>query len=243
MFTITFKKSRSKNFLEAWDLAMELGAICEGKEIRLEINDYELFQSYQKLLPLIALIQKWKGVTATFNGRPVDLYKFVFKVCHHIVECAEYRNGCYSDQGCWKNDKQPGWKCKLLDRPKRHITGTGDYKSKFLYWYNYGSFNEAGDWVVDKTQIWKVLKRNIEDNYIDACPFYSEQRIKDIVFKDLPDLIIPEGERFRILYSEDYKDWKLQNIPVNIRHVFYSPSRIELFNYPAIWNNEDVGMN
>jgi len=218
MYTLTFIKTKAKNFPKALQIAEELGAKYDGETVRLEFPTHQLLYMYETLLPLIALIQNWKDTKATYKGKRVGVYRFVFLIWRNVRMCAEEMNSTSNERYCWHGTDSPGWGCRLLDRVSRKEEGPGNYKTSSQYWYNFGEFDHNGDWIVNKRLIIERLMKEAEEKALDTCPFFSLEKIQEAV-QDLPEKIIPDNLHYRKFYIRDYIDGVIKERAVNIRHM------------------------
>ncbi len=88
MYILTFGISRSKYFEKGLALAEGLDGKWDGQQMTLEIQDNQLLDTHELLLPLLAIIQNWSSTRATFNGAEVKPYPFILFM-HFVKECAE----------------------------------------------------------------------------------------------------------------------------------------------------------
>lgn len=219
MFTLAFTKSSSKKYPEALRLAMSLGASVEGKEVKLSIAGSELLFAYRKLFPLIEIISKWKGTSATYRSVSVYPYRFIFELWNTVAGCSAQMNKSGNPVHCQKSPSEKGWGCKYISSIKRHLSGTGDYEKGHHYWYNYGWFESNGDWTIDKITVYEKLKSEITRRGLDACPFFDITKINQEVIDELPDKIIIDHVTFRPHFEIRYIKGERKVEPVNIRHI------------------------
>lgn len=209
MFTLQFKKSISKKYSLAVEKAKELGGVVASDQVTIKIEDYEMLYAYEKLYPLLAIIQKWKGTSAEYNGKKVDPFKFVFQGWYSVRQCAEQKNGDWDTRYCWKDYDQEGWGCKKLSPFLRHFSGSGEYKKSNQFWYNFGEFDDQKNWIINKNLIMQKLIQTSENSCLKLCPFFDIVKVKKMV-DELPDIIIADGINFRPFYQEGKM--------VNVRH-------------------------
>ncbi|PKP12006.1 MAG: hypothetical protein CVU09_00460 [Bacteroidetes bacterium HGW-Bacteroidetes-4] len=213
MFRLTFSRNSSKYFEKAVEIVRGLGGTLNGDVAVLEIPEYELLEAYQKLVPLLVLVQKWKGLKAWYNNKEVKAFDFLFNAWRNIGECAkrkiEFGNSIY----CWPDIDIEEWGChRLTSVPGRMLRGTGNFERNGRYWYNLGAFESQTIWKVDKEQLFAVLKNRAEHSGVSLCPFFSIERIKEIIDK-LPTIIMVDGIHFRYYIPPG------ESHPTNIRHI------------------------
>jgi len=194
--------------------------IDEKGTATLNIEGASLLFAYRTLFPLIEIISKWSGTSATYKGAAVYPYRFIFGIWNTVAVCSAKMNETGSPNHCHKSPSEKGWGCKHVNIIKRHLYGTGDYEKGHPFWYNYGSFSKNGDWIIDKNAIFDKLKAQISSQGYDVCPFFSMAKIRNEVFNELPDKIIIDHVTFRAHFEVRYDKGERVITPVNIRHVY-----------------------
>jgi hypothetical protein len=106
---------------------------------------------------------------------------------------------------CWFATDSPGWGCKYLNRIFRDPQGSGKYKTSNKYWYNFGSFDENGQWIINKNYLLKRLAAEIQEKGIDSCPYFDFENIRKAV-QDLPDSVVIDNLHFRKHYISEYEN-------------------------------------
>lgn len=220
MFTLTFGYSTSKNYSKALEIAHELGGSMEKGIMSIELQDYELLYGYEKLNPLLLIIQNWKSISGSFNGQKVEVFKFLYNLWRNVADCAQGRNDSWDNRHCWSNIDNEGWGCKLLNSFSAYNYGEGNYKRSNRFWYNFGDYDGNRVWKVNKHLIFEKLQKEIDSKNLTLCPFFNIDRIKKIV-EELPEIISLDDVTFTAFYNEEGK-------MVNIRHV-----KLVKFNKPA----------
>ncbi len=218
MFTISFQKSRSDAFPKALKIALQLGATFDGETIRLEISIPKLLYAYEDLFPLMELIHSWKSLTTTYKGKKVHPYRFIFFVWKNVRQCAQDHNNSMNGHHCWFATDSPGWGCKYFNRIFRYPQGPGNYKTSNKYWYNFGSFDETGRWVINKNYLLERLAAEIQEKVIDTCPYFDFENVRKAV-QDLPDSVVIDNLFFRRHYISEYINGEKIQKAVNIRHI------------------------
>jgi hypothetical protein len=208
MYLLEFRRNNSKYFPEALQFAKELGGTLEGNVVRIAISD--VLNAYSHIRTLFAIIQNWKGTLATYNGVPVHPYQFLLSA-NYVKTCKEERE--------IDNDCGPAWSCRKVDNLVYNITGA-PFKTK-KYWYNFGSYR-GYKWLIDKQAIYKSLRSYASSKALDACPFFSEEKLK-LSVKHLPDYLVPDNQTFKIVYKEKYIDGQIIKVPDNIEHLVERP--------------------
>ena len=218
MFKISFTRSRSPNYTRAKKIAMDLGAIQQGDAIIITLTGTQLLFAYKDLLDLLAIISKWTGCKGEFNGKEVDAYRFLLHQYNSIRECSMSMYEHKAEDHCWINPDRPGWGCKFLDAIHPSNVGTG-YNVRHKHWYNYGEFNDSGQWIINKDTIFKKLKGQAEAKGLECCPFFEIDKLKRLVYEDLPDEILIDNVNYRVHYTQFYERGISVFKATNITHV------------------------
>ncbi|NQU87435.1 MAG: hypothetical protein HQ541_16905 [Mariniphaga sp.] len=219
MYTLTFKKSKSKRYKEALSIAMGLGASENTDAITLEVRGIDILYLYRKLMDLLSIVHKWRGTVAFYKGVKVDPFRFVFQVWNTAWPCSQKKNTENNPLHCNIDNDQKGWGCKHLRSMIRDLTGDGNYEKSNWYWYNYGSFANNGDWILNKEAIFNKLKNEVISRGLDVCPFLDLSMVSNEVYNELPDRIIIDNVTFRAHFAIRYEDGKRKIAAVNIRHI------------------------
>ena len=227
MYILTFKHSRSKYFEKGLKLAIRLGGKWDGETLKLEVADDALLDAYDFLLPLFSVVQRWSSLRATYNGRPVNPYRFILSM-HFINECAAQSNRDPENCDVWPD--VPGWGCKKMDHIFYIIRGTGEYLNNEKYWYNFGRF-EKNEWVIDKVRIFSRLRAFALEKGLDRCPHF-DMAFLEKALQELPERIIPDDKEFRYHYELDYYKGKEVKVPINIRHISEEWDNVEWSKEP-----------
>jgi len=183
MLQIEIHKSRSKNYDEAIEMALNAGAVRYGDVVRLSIDDYELFSAYNDYFDLLMTIGKWKTVKAYYKGEPVGLYRFILKY-KFIFDCASERHKSDEDH-CWQSLHRKGWGCRKMQKVSRYI------RDRAFNYYAFGFFSKEV-WRIDKYSLLECLQKDAFKTGCHLCPYFSDDKLRDIVFKELPESLISD---------------------------------------------------
>ena len=214
MYSLTFKKNKSKYFPAALAFAKELHCEFTGDDIIINVAEEQLLESYGIIRQLFALIQNWKSTGATYKGAKVHPYQFIFHT-HQIALCQS--RSLQNAKNCLTLYSNPAWSCRKLDVIKYEIGGLGNYKQNNKFWYNFGYF-QGDKWIINKEVILEKLLSYASKKGIDICGLFDVNKIRFAV-DNLPDSITPNGIDFEIHYIEQYLQGVKVQIPDNIRHI------------------------
>lgn len=215
MYILICKSDRSKYFKEGLKIARRLGGSWDGENMVLKIPESDLLTSHDRLLPLFEIMGSCSSLQASFRGKQVHPYGFIV-VMHYIRECASKRS-CDPDH-CSICPEEKGWGCKRLSIIQHHVFGDGKYAINEKFWYNFGSFNEKNEWVIDKKALYRKLYRQAEEKGLILCPFFDIKKLERAL-DDLPVVIVPDDRSYRVHYEVEFYRGDRLKIPVNIRHI------------------------
>ena len=218
MYTLTFKRSKSKFFQKALNHATHMGASWDGETAKLMIQEKDLLTAYEDLVILFQYIQNWKSTKETLRNRPVPTYRFIFLVWNTVHNCRNAAFDSPDPRHCWHTCDQKGWGCKHLHRILRYAKGTPHYKTSNRFWYNFGEFIGHNTWRINKPLIMQRLKKEIDDKVLHLCPFFSLETIEEAV-NSLPDYVEVDNIQYTIYHTAEYIDGIKRPVTVNIRHV------------------------
>lgn len=219
MLQIRIRKNSSKNYKKAIEIALSLGGVYTEGDMMVTIPEHDLPNAYNILRSLIEIIQRWKGTSATFRGRKVNLYRFVFVQYHQVAECGSKKiRSCDPDYcGVWNGF--PTWGCRMIQKIFLNTVGSGNYKSSTKYWYNFGRFDSRGVWVIDRGKVMSRIMFEIEESGLDVCPFFNIDEVRKRVYQDLPGYIVPDNYNYRLHYVKVFEGGRDILKAVNIRHI------------------------
>lgn len=215
MYRLQFRKNASKKFEDALAFAHRLGGSMENGIVTIDIPEEKLLGAYRMMRTIFGTIQNWKGTVAYFNGLEVHPYQFILHA-HRVWECSQRSER--DPRNCELGRGHVGWGCKKLDAVPYLLTGSGIYRDNNRFWYNYGHFDKAGKWIVNKKLIGQKLLEQGNKKALYLCPFYDEMDVLHLVAQ-LPDYIVPDNITFMVHYSEVYANGQNLVVPTNIRHV------------------------
>lgn len=218
MYILTFQRSNSKNFQKALNHVYNLGVTWDGQTARIEIPEDNLLKAYEEIHFLFGYIQNWKSLRATFRGKEVRPFRFIFLVWRNVDACRRECRTSKNPRHCWSSVDAKGWGCKQLRCILRYTNGPAHYKVSNRYWYNFGEFADRDVWAVNKELIFKKLKEESEEKALDLCPHFKINKVKEAI-DNLPDFIRVDNSHFANYYSVEYLKGEKRLVPVNIRHV------------------------
>ncbi len=216
MLTIMFKKTKSVNNKIAVEFAKKYlnGLLVKGY-VFVMIPDSQIFDKIDFLSSMSKYIKN--NYRTYFRNNQVNLTIIINQLIR-IYECKNNFQYALDKNSYINHSSSKGWGCKFLNTIRKNIGKQTDFRSKVRYWYNYGHFDSDFNWIIDKNLIRELIFSEIKRNGYDLCPNLSLKKITDEINK-LPDSIKPDGVKFEIEYSTEFKDNELKKIPINIRHI------------------------
>lgn len=216
MLTVVFEITKSQNSKNAQDIAVDLlGGQLVNSTVYLNIPDSQVLEKAKVIKLLCKFIAGSKSTSAYFRNRPINLYLLARKLTD-IQSCA---SGQSTDRHtCYHKGSDAGWGCKYVTCIKKNLGKEVVKRNTNTYWYNFGYFNDKGEWMVDKELIRTVMFTQIEGDGINLCPRFSTKRILDNI-QNLPDVIIVDNVNFKNQYRKDFIGSTLSVIPENIVHI------------------------
>ena len=188
---ITFNKSSSLNYEKVIKIAKKFTDFKQEEKTNiLNIGLQELLEKRNTVHEIFSYIGTWKHTSFSFNGKTIiarDI-QYIFQVlnCSNGYKKAyDKKTYCYID-----GQSLEGWHCKNLTYIRRHFPESlWEYKCNHgKYWFNFGKFNNKGQWVIDKKSLAEALQKSIEYCNVRICPYFDEDYVKKIISK-LPDSI------------------------------------------------------
>jgi hypothetical protein len=221
MIDIRFFHSNSRNYYLAIALASKFHSFSPSTVFEpntITIEDSDILSSYDNLIQLFGLVQKWSHLRILHNGRPIEFGK-LFCSLNNLHSCSSHFDANpEKEYHCGYDEITQGWGCRHLQRIFRHTNGTAHYKKK-TYWYNYGRFIDENTWQVDRDAIHAVLKAEIEEKFIDCCPHFKIDNVYSRL-NSMPAQIDLKSRFWQKFYREDIgMDGKPMKVPVNIRYI------------------------
>jgi len=219
-FEISFSKSSSINYRKAVVLAKKFSTYNADKDNpdfhRITISLQELRKKYNTFCSIWSFIQSWKSSRILVNGKSIDLAE-VNKYLT-ILQCNEdYKNSVIPQNHCKINGHQTGFNCKHLreidlSTPESSLY----YSSRFSYWFQFGSFNESGQWVIDKQMIKDAILREVELKKVMLCEVFDSKNI-DLALNKLQDIIdVENSDSWEVEYETSIIDNEIIKTPARI---------------------------
>lgn len=216
MLTVIFETTKSKNSQSAEAIAIDLlGGQNVNSTVYVNVPDSKVMEKAKTIKLLSKFTHGMKNITSFFRNRPINLYQFSRK----LVDVQTCSLGYSTDKNaCYIKGKEHGWGCRFLTDIKKIPMRDVINNPKNTYWYNFGRFNESGEWKVDKDVIRTMIFNKAEGEGINLCPRFSTEDVLDQILK-LPDIIIVDNVHFRNTYRKDFIGSTYSVIPENIVHV------------------------
>ena len=220
---ISFGKSSSPNYSRAIDICSRIPTYRATSEsggrnaVTLPITEVEL------LINLYDLVGGWKSSRMLINGQPAGKSALVYKGAGCFRECQLSHN---PEQYCFGEREYEFniWGCKRLGMP---LTDWGGG------WLDYGSFDSAGVWHLQKDRILHDLELAMRE--YDLCPWLNRKRVLETL-AGLPNSIDPRKDA-RWEYRTEYRDVNgdYRHVAVGIRPVLRQASTYVVGSFRPEW--------
>lgn len=222
---IKFGKSVSQNYSSALSLAKQFLNFTESKDRNSKnivvITVEEASLKLKLLESLINIIQSWVSTEISIDNKVIEVYKFNYNLSN-MIECYnEHERASLKNLYCSYTGLSQGWGCRLLTKIK--LNDHDDYynpyyENKPKYWYEYGHFEEAKRWVIDKETIRNVLENNALETTANVCSFFHMENI-DSKISSLPDFIdLDNSQEWEIVYEKQNSTGITKELtPIKIR--------------------------
>jgi len=234
MYILTFQRTRSKHFQRALNHAMGMGAEWDGETATLAIPAEDMLTAYEDLLALFEYVSRWSSLKATFRGKPVDPFRFIFQVWNTVNRCKMDKEQTNDQRHCWAGVDNRGWGCKHIRGILLGTHGSARYKTSNRYWYNFGEFVDTNLWKINKPLLIEKIRGEVTAKALFLCPHFKSSAIKDVV-ENLPNFVRVDNVQYTHHFTTGYVNGKKKHIPVNIRHI---PPRKEMATIQNIIQND-----
>lgn len=220
LVTITFGKSSSRNYRKALRLAQEFSsftALSENSEVNsVEVGQEEFRQKYRKVQSLWLNVCNWKSSELRLEGVPADLNEV--RKLFAVVECArDYSSAVIRKDHCKIYGERNGWGCKFLNTIDPYLPSSRYYLIRGrAYWFQFGGFESATQWKIDKQEIRAALAREAEIKRLCLCPVFDLQKTEQVL-SELPDTIdVEDSDKWEIQWEEETDEPTVDPKPVGV---------------------------
>ncbi len=215
---IKFRKLVSENYRQAVWLAKRFSKITlatgEAEDNLITLMQEEFIEKSRKVTDLWDLIGHWPGSQILIDGQPATIADLT--AYSTIFGCYEkYKSAVIPEAHCHLADHREGWGCKWLTEINRYLPENP--RSADKYWYQFGSFESAELWKIDKEKIKTVLQREIGVRQASLCPVFNRQKLETIL-DTLPDHIdLAADRRWQIVYEDTFNGATAERKPISIQ--------------------------
>jgi ATP-dependent 26S proteasome regulatory subunit len=219
MITLRFGKSSSPNYKKAIWLAEQFSQFTpispQDTFNVIKIGKSEFHAKYKLLQSLWFTIASWKTAELLLNNNIIEfqqVQKYFF-----VFECADkYSAALIPSDYCKINKDTKGWSCKFLRAVDRDLPRSAYRLGRMDYWFQFGHFMSPTIWEIDKEQLRDVLRREVESQRVNACPFFNFQNVENII-SELPDHIdLATSDSWIIRYQDAVNGQVIEKKPLDI---------------------------
>jgi len=225
-----FYNSRAKDFPDMvrrckhFENFIQSKAPGEKNKVAIEsvnelMNNWPDFMVLATRVPLLVGSQGW------FMGDEIVPFTpdFFYRIQNTIEYCyKDYKESNFQDEFC-----NSDWGCRKLSSIQKSINPE-DKWTFHMHWYRYGHF-EGDRWIIDKGAILRILKKESENNYLESCPVFDFDRVKQAV-DELPDEI-ELNENWQILTRTELKKDGFVEVPFSIAPAWIEPEEDDPVEY------------
>ncbi len=219
LIQIHFRKSRAKDFPDIIKRCKHFDDFTQGDVNKLSIGSVnELMNNWADFMVIATRVPNFVGSRAWFMGDEIVPFKpdFFYSLQDTLQYCYKgFKETSYIKTFCLHD-----WGCRRLSSIRKEID-PADKWTFHMHWYRYGHF-EGDRWLIDKGSILNVLKREAQNNYLNACPAFDFERVKKAVDK-LPDEI-ELNEQWQILKRTELKKDGFIEVPFSIAPAWIEPN-------------------
>lgn len=181
---IRFGKSSSQQYKSAVKIAQQFShCYMAGKDHIITITPETIQHDIEFIDKLWNIIKGWKNSKILVSGTPKKVTVFECLRCY-----SAYENAVIQELHCKRTKEYPGWSCKQLLALERHAMLSSYPWDNRLWWFQVGYFKSDQIWIIDKTKIEEILRREIDLKCLWLCPIFDWNRVK-IHIENLPDSI------------------------------------------------------
>jgi SpoVK/Ycf46/Vps4 family AAA+-type ATPase len=219
IITLKFGPSPSKYYKKAIGIAQNFGNVNfteTPKTYTVEMSRHEFIKKQKLFLDIHKLIRNWESAELTLNNKKIAPFRTIPQKIEKICYCAStYSN--FLDH-CQINEFQEGWGCIHLEKIKLHLVQEPDIMNDEEYWYKFGKFKNRNTWQIDKSRIRSIINSEIEQKYLQFCPFFSVDRIEEKI-NALPHQIdLMNNLSWEIETIKDFENDEIAEKPIGLSH-------------------------
>lgn len=207
-----FNRSSSSNYTKVLNLCKKIGALEIGNPNTLSLCIEDVIAKWDVFNSIFHLIKKWSSFELIIDNVSLFDYKSksdFFYAIQEIKNCIRHYNLTpYKSEYC-----NSPWGCHKL-------ISISFSQYAWRKWYQYGEWN-GNNWIINKEGIYQVLKEESELKHLRACPYFSENKIRDII-DSLPNNIdISKDKNWKIIYKKGFEDGVYKDIRHSIEFQEY----------------------
>lgn len=226
--TLSFSKSRSAAYNQVLKECRKFQNFSETDDLKtLQLGFTEIFDQWESFNSILHTAIKWTSFAMFIQDRSVSKSE-VKKIFYSLQELKNCLLGYYSDIDKISYCGHTFWGCHRLTSvqvlPSWYTIDKG--------WYTIGSL-ENGSWKIDKEKILTKLLSEAERRYLDQCPNFNKEKIREVVHA-LPDRLDIANKHWRFKTSLQFKEGQFKDVVTGIEWIGdfseFKPEQILLRN-------------
>lgn len=173
---IVFYKSSSKYYDPTCSKCERFDSyVCEKNKNALKLNIEEIKSNIALFVEILEAVRNWSKTEYYLDDNIVTLQTFnsIISVLRCDLQC---KQSIIQDEFCYSEE---GWGCKHLNSIALRQPSYYSYHNGRL-WYEIGHF-ENDKWIVDKTRILEILKKEITEKHLSICRCFDLTRIENAI--------------------------------------------------------------
>lgn len=199
---IEFKDEESDYFPEALHLMREFS----GYNFNSVLDQYSIHTGYSELKSklkevdrLVSLIKDWDSVKYEVNGKKTEYDEILYLL--RMIRCGIFREmGTMGKKFCENGTE---WNCRLLENIKlTPVNKIYHNPENRKYWFDFGYFEDEENWIIDKKEIIREIKEEIETRKIYMCEYFSMNETLKIIKENIPGNVRIKSGEWDIRYDK-----------------------------------------
>jgi ATP-dependent 26S proteasome regulatory subunit len=216
---LKFGPSPSRYYKKALEIAQNFGntKFTENpKACTIEMSAHEFIKKQSLFLDLHKLIRNWNSSKFYLNDKILTPFKLIPQKTKLVTFCAKsYSN--YKDH-CQINEFIEGWGCIHLEKIKLHLMQEPDIRNDEEYWYKFGKFKNKNTWQIDKSRIKSIINLEIDQKYLQFCPFFSVDKIEEKINALPYHIDLLNNLSWEIETIKDFENDEIAEKPIGLIH-------------------------
>lgn len=188
----------------------------ETEQHIIKTSNHEILAKYPSFLKLMEVLAEQNSARIQYKQSETDPISFL-KNIKEIAACfLEYEKA--EDKSVYCDNREPDcWGCRYL-KGIIHRHQEVSYVSNNKYWYQFGSYRDSFTWGVDKEELYKVLTKSVDTEFIDFCPIFQYSFFRKILASLPATIDVNDSEHWGQVYLDEVVTEQKRWLPVNVQH-------------------------